>query len=117
MDFSDAMKEWIALKVQLAEARKDLSVLNKREKDLKHFVTTHMVQNDIDTVKVRDKVRVNLKKKVAKGSITMQVIRTGLLNYFNSDGALVDRAIKCIEDAAPTKEVASVTVSGLKNNV
>ena len=114
MDFSDAMKEWISLKVQLAEARKDLAVLNKREKELKTFVTRHMDTNDIDTVRVKDTVRVNLKKKKSKGAITKQVIRTGLLNYFQGDAGRVDGAIQAIEDAQPLKAVSTVSVSGLK---
>jgi hypothetical protein len=114
MDFSEAMKEWIGLKIQLAEARKDLAVLNKREKELKTFVTRHMDTNDIDTVKVKDTVKVNLKKKKSKGSITKQVIRTGLLNYFQGDAGRVDGAIQAIEDAQPLKDVSTVSVSGLK---
>ena len=56
MDFAQVMNEWISLKTQLAAARKDLAVLNKREKELKTFVTTHMVENEIDAVKGKDKV-------------------------------------------------------------
>lgn len=114
MDFAEAMNEWITLKAQLAAARKDLAVLNKREKELKKFVTTHMSQNDIDTVKVKDKVKVNLKTKKTKGSITKDVIRIGLMNYFEQDAARADAAMQAILAAAPTKEVASVSVSGLK---
>ena len=62
MDFKTAMTEWVTLKAQLAAARKDLSTLNNREKELRKFVTTHMVQNAIDTVRVQDKVKVNVKK-------------------------------------------------------
>ena len=115
MDFSEAMKEWIGLKLTLAAARQDLSALNKREKELKAQITQHMDTNDIDTVKVKDTVKVNLKKKKSKGAITKQVIRTGLLTYFNNDGARVDQAIEAIEAAQPTKDVTSVSVTGLKN--
>lgn len=114
MDFAEAMNEWITLKAQLAAARKDLAVLNKREKELKKFVTAHMTQNDIDTVKVKDKVKVNLKTKKTKGGITKDVIRIGLMNYFEQDAARADGAMQAILAAAPTKEVASVSVSGLK---
>ena len=117
MDFAQAMNEWIALKAQLAAARKDLAVLNKREKDLKKFVTGHMAQNDIDTVKVREHVKVNLKKKKSKGGITKDVIRKGLATYFNDDGARVDGAWQAIVAAQPVKEVATVSVTGLKNAV
>lgn len=115
MEFADAMNEWINLKSQLSAARRDIAVLNKREKELKKFVTIHMSQNDIDTVKVKDKIKVNLKKKKSKGGITKDVIRTGLSNYFNQDAARVDGAMQAIEAAQPIKEVSSVSVSGLKN--
>ena len=94
MEFADAMNEWIALKAQLAAARRDLAVLNKREKELKKFVTTHMAENEIDTVKVKDKVKVNLKTKKAKGGITKDVIRKGLTTYFEGDAARVDGALQ-----------------------
>ena len=114
MDFAEVMNEWISLKSQLAAARRDLSVLNKREKELKNFVTKHMAQNEIDTVKVKDKVKVNLKMKKTKGGITKDVIRIGLMNYFGQDAGRADGAMQAIIAAAPTKEVASVSVSGLK---
>lgn len=114
MDFAQVMNEWISLKTQLAAARKDLAVLNKREKELKTFVTTHMVENEIDAVKVKDKVKVNLKTKKTKGGITRDVIRVGLMNYFEQDAGRADGAMQAIIAAAPTREVASVSVSGLK---
>jgi len=114
MDFAQVMNEWISLKTQLAAARKDLAVLNKREKELKTFVTAHMVENEIDAVKVKDKVKVNLKTKKTKGGITRDVIRVGLMNYFEQDAGRADGAMQAIIAAAPTKEVASVSVSGLK---
>jgi hypothetical protein len=115
MDFANAMNEWIALKTQLAAARRDLAVLNNREKELKKFVTVHMSQNEIDTVKVKDTIKVNLKKKKSKGGITKDVIRVGLSKYFNDDSARVDGAMQAIIDSQPVKEVASVSVTGLKN--
>jgi len=108
------MTEWVTLKSQLASARKDLGVLNKREKDLRVFVTHHMAQNEIDTVRVQDTIKVNLKTKTAKGSITKDVILKGLRTFFNGDEAATEGAWNAIQDAAPTKEVNSVTVSGLK---
>ena len=117
MDFAAAMNEWIGLKSQLAAARRDISILNNREKELKKYVTVHMTQNDIDTVKVRDTIKVNLKKKKSKGGITKDVIRVGLSNYFNQDAARVDGAMQAIVDAQPMKEVSSVSVTGLKTAV
>lgn len=114
MDFKNAMTEWVALKAQLAAARKDLQTLNTREKDLRKFVTVHMQQNEIDTVKVQDKVKVNLKLKKSKGSITKEVILKGLRSFFSGNEAQIEGAWNAIQDAAPIKETSSVTVTGLK---
>lgn len=114
MDFKSATNEWIAIKAQLAAARKDLSTLNQREKELRKFVTMHMIQNEIDTVRVQDKVKVNVKKTKKKGSITKDVIKAGLRVYFSGNEEQVEGAFKAIVDAAPTKETAGVTVTGLK---
>jgi len=114
MDFKAAMTEWVGLKTQLAAARKDLSVLNNREKDLRKFVTQHMKQNEIDTVKVQDKVKVNFKTKKTKGSLTKEVIKKGLGSYFGGNEAQVEGAFQAILDAAPVKETDGVMVTGLK---
>jgi hypothetical protein len=115
MDFKNVMTEWVGLKAQLAAARKDLSVLNVREKELRQLVTEHMARNEIDTVKVQDKVKVNFKKKKTKGSITKDVIKTGLRSFFGGNEAQVEGAFQAIVDAAPTKESAGLTVTGLKD--
>ncbi len=114
-DFKTVMTEWVGLKAQLAAARKDLQVLNKREKELRQFVTSHMARNEIDTVKVQDKVKVNFKKKKTKSPITKDVIRRGLLTFFGGDEAQAEGAFNAIMDAAPMKETAGVTVTGLKD--
>jgi hypothetical protein len=115
MDFKNAMTEWVGLKTQLAAARKDLGVLNQREKDLRKFVTEHMVAQEIDTVRVQDKVKVNLKTKKVKAPITKDVIKTGLTAFFGGNEAQVEGAFQAILDAAPIKETAGVMVTGLKD--
>ena len=116
MDFKATMTEWVALKAQLAAARKDLSVLNKREKDLRQIVTRTMKERSIDTVKVNDdKVKVNFKTKTTKGSLTKDVIKKGLGSYFGGNEAQVEGAFQAILDAAPVKETDGVTVTGLSS--
>jgi len=78
-------------------------------------VTAHMAQHEIDTVRVQDKVKVNFKKKKTKGPITKDVIRKGLGSFFGGNEAQVEGAFQAILDAAPMKETAGVTVSGLKD--
>jgi hypothetical protein len=114
MDFKAAMTEWVTLKAQLAAARKDLGVLNSREKDLRKFVTKHMAENEIDTVKIQDKVKVNFKKKKTKAPITKEVIKKGLTSFFGGNEAQVEGAFQAILDAAPVKETTGVMVTGLK---
>jgi chromosome condensin MukBEF MukE localization factor len=103
MDFKNATNEWIAIKTQLAAARKDLGTLNQREKELRKFVTQHMAVNEIDTVKVQDKVKVNLK------------LKKGLSTFFGGNEVQVEGAFNAIQDAVEVKEIPGVTVSGIKN--
>ena len=112
--FKTAMKEWVALKAQLSSARKDLQVLNKREKDLREFVTVHMKTHEIDTVRVHDKVKVNLNTKNTKGGITKEVIKRGLTTYFSGDEVRVEGAFQAISDAVSVTVKSSVSVVGLK---
>lgn len=113
--FKQAMTEWVGIKAQLVSVRKDITVLNKREKELREFVTTQMKTLEIDTVKVREKVKVNLKTKKSKGTITKDVILKGLRTYFSGDEVRVEGAFKAIQDSVDVKEKSTVTVSGLKD--
>ena len=113
--FKHAMNEWVGIKAQLSSVRKDLTVLNKREKELREFVTHQMITLEIDTVKVKDKVKVNLKTKTKKGSITKDVILKGLRAYFSGDETRVEGAFKAIQDSVDVKETSSVSVTGLKD--
>jgi hypothetical protein len=115
MEFKSAMTEWVHLKAQLASARKDLGTLNKREKELREFVTHYMKENAVDTVKIQDKVKVNLKKTKTKGSLTKDVIKRGLMAFFGGNEAQVEGAFQAILDAAPSKETTGVSVLGLKD--
>jgi UDP-N-acetylmuramoylalanine-D-glutamate ligase len=115
MDFKATMTEWVGLKAQLFAARKDLSVLNVREKELRQIVTDHMARHEIDTVRVQEKVKVNLKVKKTRGSLTKDVIMRGLRTFFGGNEAQVEGAFQAIVDSAPTKETRGVTVTGLKD--
>ena len=89
-EFKSIMTEWLSLKHQLAAARKDMTVLNKREKELRAQVQEHMKEmketQDVDTVKVNQE-KVSLHTKESRGSITKNVILAGLRAYFGGDVA------------------------------
>ena len=107
------MTEWLSLKHQLAAARKDMSVLNKREKELRAQVQDHMKEiketQDVDTVKVNQE-KVSLHTKESRGSITKMVILAGLRTYFGGDETTVERVYQIIVDHAPIKERNTITV-------
>lgn len=113
--FKQVMTEWVGIKTQLTSVRKDLSVLNKRERELREFITKQMITLDIDAVKLRDKIKVNLRSKKIKGSITKQVIMKGLTNYFHGDETKATEVFQHIVDATPMKESNSVSITGLKD--
>jgi len=106
------LEEWISLKTQITEIRKDLSVLNKREKELGANIKVSMKQNEIDDVKIRDS-KVRMQVKESKGSLTKDVIQAGLKTYFNGDEVKVEGAMKSIIDSVPRVEKSSLRL--LKN--
>lgn len=113
--FKDATVELVALKIQIAAARKDVATLNTREKQLRKFVTQYMKLNYAeDTIKVAGDVKISYKVKHTKGSITRDVIKRGLSSYFGNDEVKVEGAFKAIEDAVSTKKVESISISGMK---
>ncbi|NBS67907.1 hypothetical protein EBT31_03205 [bacterium] len=110
-NFRDAMTEWVELKKQLAAARKDLGILNKREKELRVFIKTHMKEEEIDVVKV-DKQKVSFKERVTKGPITRDVIKKGLHTFFGGNEAQTEGAFQAILDAAPQVTRESISLTG-----
>jgi hypothetical protein len=110
-DFRDVMTEWVELKKQLNEARKDIGVLNKREKELRAFIKTYMKKEEIDNVNV-NKQKVSYKERVTKAPITREVIKKGLLSFFGGDEARAEGAFQAIVDAAPEVKRESLGITG-----
>ena len=112
-EIKEVMTEWLQLKSQLKAARADISVLNKREKELKVFVQTFMKNQSTDgekvEVKIQDK-KVSLSSKSSRGSITRQVIIDGLRSFFGGNETQVEGAFQAILDAAPVKETDALSV-------
>jgi hypothetical protein len=109
-EIKDIMSEWLALKSQLKAARADISVLNRREKELRIEVQTYMKTEAADAdVKIQDK-KVSYQKKESKGSITKDVIVNGLRAFFGGNETQVEGAFQAILDAVPVKERDVITV-------
>ena len=108
-DFKSIVTEWIELKKHITQARKDLSVLAKREKMLSEMIKQNMAQEDVEDVKIQDN-KVRMRTKNAKGSITKDVIQSGLTTYFSGDVVKVEGAMKAIIDSAPVKQRSSLSI-------
>lgn len=111
-EFRKAMADWVELKRQLTDARKDMKVLNTREKELKQVIAGYMKNTEIDTVNLK-KGKVSLRKKVSKGSMTKKAVEGGLMIFFQNDEAQVERAMNCIQDTLGEKETDVISLTGL----
>jgi len=113
-EFRKAMSEWVEIKNQLTEARKDMKILNTREKDLKEYVKSFMKEQKIDKVNLK-KGKVTLKTTKRSGTITKKAVEEGLGTYFNGDEARVEGAMNAIMDTIGTKESENISLTGLNN--
>lgn len=113
-DFRKAMAEWVELKKQLTEARKDMKVLTDREKQLKEFIKGSMKEQQIDTVNLR-KGKVSLKTSKRKGTFTKKAVHSGLIQYFGGDETKVEGAMNSIYDTIGEVESDNISLTGVAN--
>ena len=112
-EFRTAMAQWVEIKTQLADARKDMKVLNSREKQLKDFIKEFMKHQQLDLVNLK-KGKVSLRTMTKKASLTKDVVQNGLNVYFNNDEVQVERAMTCIMDNLATTETEVISLTGLE---
>ena len=113
-DFKNTLKEYVHVKTVIKRARADLSVLVKKEKELKPKVIDDMSNIEIDTINLSKGEKVSLKKRVSRGGITRKVIQNGLKEAFTGNEAEIERVLNCILDNREEKEIKSLSVTGLK---
>ena len=112
-EFKEKMSEWQTIKNTLKAARIDISALNSREKELKTFLSAYMNANKIDKCNCKDGSTVNSSKKLTKGILTEQVIKSGLLEYLKSQEQADDCWIIINNNRTP-KETTSLTYKAAK---
>lgn len=110
-DFRKAMTEWVELKKQLTEARKDMKVLTDREKELKEFLKGFMKEQKIDTVNLK-KGKVSLKTSKRKGTLTKKAVEAGLTHFFGGDETKVESAMNAIYDTIQEVESDNISLTG-----
>lgn len=106
-DFKEIMAQWIELKKHIDVARQDLKVLTDREKVLRQTVQHYMKNEEIDTCTTKD-AKVSYKTRKVKSSFTKDLVRKGLLKYFDGDQSRADYVFKLILECATVKEKDSV---------
>ena len=111
-EFKKAMSEWVELKKQLTEVRKDVKVLNQREKSLKDYIKDYMSEEKIDNVNLK-KGKVSLKTSVRKPALSRKAVVTGLMIYCQEDETHVETIMTCIEDQLEKKETSTITMTGV----
>lgn len=117
-DFKRSMVEWVSIKKQLASVRKDVSVLNKREKELRVTIQTFMKKNEIDACNAPG-ARVTYASRKTKGAFNRSVVREGLLQYFSGSEETVDRVMEIIESCVTPghKDSVSIRINKSENDV
>jgi predicted PolB exonuclease-like 3'-5' exonuclease len=107
------MKDWVELKQQLTSARKDMKILNTREKQLKEYIKNYMKKQEIDKVNLKGG-KVTLKVSQKSGSFTKAAVMNGLHIYFQGDEVRTEAVMTCILDNIDKKETEVISLTGLK---
>ena len=113
-EFKRKMTEWVELKKQLTEARKDMKVLNQKEKELKQYIGDFMKEQKIDNINLK-KGKVSRRVTQKKPTFSKKAVEDGLGVYFQGDEARVESAITCIVDNLPSEERDVITLTGIKD--
>lgn len=113
-NFKQAMSEWTDVKKRLASAKKDLKVLNEHEKKLRDFIHQYMLQQNIDTCNTKE-AKVSVKTRNVRSGFTKDLVRKGLLKYFNGDEDRVNYVIDVIMECCETRERSSISFKSKTN--
>jgi hypothetical protein len=111
-EFRKKMSEWVNIKKTLVEARKDVKVLNEKEKELKSFIMKFMEKEGIDNVNLK-KGKVTLRNSKKKETLTKERVQLGLLKHFNGDEVQTETAMNCIIDNLETKQSSIISLTGV----
>ena len=113
-EFRKKMSEWVELKKQLADARKDMKILNQKEKELKAFIGDFMKEKQIDNINLK-KGKVTRRTTQKKSSLSRKVVESGLEAYFQGDEVRIEGAMSCIIDQLTQEERDVISLTGIKD--
>jgi hypothetical protein len=111
MDFKETIAEWVNIKKQLQAVRGDIKTLNQHEKRLREVITEHMKTQKLTGCNVTDlKAKITLNTRVKKAGFSKDLVRRGLLKYFDGNQDRVDYVLGIIDECADLVEKDSVTL-------
>jgi hypothetical protein len=109
--FKDAMGQWVEIKKQLQVIRKDVKTLNDQEKNLRGFIQQFMKEQNVTACNISDlKAKVTLNTRQIKPNFTKDLVRKGLLRYFNGDEDRANYVMGVILETGEINERDSVTL-------
>jgi len=114
-EFKTKMSEWVQLKQQLVDVRKDMKILTTREKELNTYIKNYMRVQKLDTVNMRQG-KVKYKAASRKPTLTKKAVEEGLFEYYQGDENKVKEIMDYITNRLEPKETQSISLTGIKKN-
>ena len=111
MNFKDTIAEWVEIKKQLQAVRGDIKTLNQAEKRLREQIRVHMKQEKLTGCNVTDlKAKITMNTRMKRPNFTKELVREGLLKYFENNEDRVDYVMDLIMNCGEVKELDTVTL-------
>jgi hypothetical protein len=109
--FKETMDQWVNIKKQLKLIRVDIKTLNDQEKSLRSVIQQYMKDNNVGACNIAEhKAKVTLNTRMVKPSFTKDMVKKGLLKYFNGDEDRAKYVMDIILDIGEVSEKDSVTL-------
>jgi hypothetical protein len=113
-DLTNSVNKLVELNKQIKDARVDIKVITDAEKKLKTHVQKLMIDNGLDVINLKNKVKISVKTSVKKSGLNKASVGNGLTIFFDGNQAQSETALKTIIDSLPSKESSTVSLTGPK---
>jgi len=111
MDFKETIAEWVQIKKQLQAVRGDIRTLNQHEKRLRETIRVHMKDQKLTGCNVTDLgAKITLNTRIKKPGFTKELVRAGLVKYFDGNEDRVEYVLGIITEMGEAKETDILTL-------
>jgi hypothetical protein len=112
-DLTNSVNKLVELTKQIKDARVDIKVITDAEKKLKTHVKQLMLDNGLDVINVKNKIKISVKTSVKKSGLNKASVGSGLDIFFDGNKVQSGTALKIILDNLPSKESSTVSLTGI----